>query len=362
MNDLPSDAGSGQGGGHRRRPRYPGANPRRFEHRYKELRPEEYPGLSAHILDQGRTPAGTHVPVLMREVIEALHPVPGEFVADCTLGYGGHALEFGRRISPSGRLVGLDVDGVELEKARERLAREGIEVRAYRRNFEAVESAAKEEKLDGFDVIFADLGVSSMQVDDPARGFSYKVDGPLDMRMDPRLPRTAADRLARIPRDDLADALRDHADEPDAERIADAVCLRRGKQPIARTLQLAELVLAVKGITPAEWKRKSREGEAGLHPAALTFQALRILVNREFETLDRLLGAAPRVLRPGGRIGIVSFHSGEDRRVKAAFRDGLRAGLFSEVSPEAIRPQPEELRANPRSGPAKFRWAVRAAT
>jgi 16S rRNA (cytosine1402-N4)-methyltransferase len=180
------------------------------------------------------------------------------------------------------------------------------------------------------------------------------------MRMDSRTPRTAADWVALLPEPDLAAALRDFADEPDAGHIAAAVCRRRARAPFLRTLDLARTVLEAKGIAPRSGKGAAPAGRAGSHPAAPTFQALRILVNREFQALDRFLAAAPRVLKPGGRIGVISFHSGEDRRVKAAFRDGLRAGIYAEASPEAVRPGPEERRDNPRSSPAKLRWAVRA--
>jgi len=343
-----------QPGERRRRARYSGTHPRRFEERYKELQPDRYPQMQEHVRAQGRTPAGTHVPVLLREVMEYLRPQPGEVVVDCTLGYGGHAAEFLKPIGPAGRLIGLDVDGPELERTCVRLEAMNFRLSARRMNFAQVAQALKSEGFDGCDVIFADLGVSSMQLDDSARGFSYKRDGPLDMRMDDRLRRTAADLLARIAPEELAAALRELSDEPDADRIAERIASERLKRRIARTLDLVEVVLAAKGLSPKNLRRDTE-----LHPAARTFQTLRILVNDEIANLNRFLLSAPYALKPGGRLGILTFHSVEDRLVKHAFRDGLRGGVFEAVSDEPIRPSAEEVRNNPRSSPAKFRWARR---
>jgi 16S rRNA (cytosine1402-N4)-methyltransferase len=342
-------------GERRRRVRYSGTHPRRFEERYKELQPDRYPQMQEHVRAQGRTPAGTHVPVLLREVMECLRPQPGEVVVDCTLGYGGHAAEFLQRIGPAGRLIGLDVDGAELERTRVRLEAQNFRLSARRMNFAQVAQALKSERLDACDVIFADLGVSSMQLDESARGFSYKHDGPLDMRMDDRLRRTAADLLATVASEELAAALRELSDEPDAEQIAERIASERRKRRIARTLELVELVLAAKGMSPKNPRR-----DAELHPAARTFQALRILVNDEIANLNRLLLSAPYCLKPGGRLGVLTFHSVEDRLVKHAFRDGLRGRVFEAVSEEPIRPCAEEIRNNPRSSPAKLRWARRS--
>lgn len=342
---------------HRRRARYRGTHPRRFAERYKELQPERYPELQAHVRARGRTPAGTHVPILVAEVLAALAPAPGERVLDATLGWGGHAEAFLRRIGPTGRFVGLDVDGDTLARTRARLEAAGLALATYHCSFDAVLGIAAAEGGEGFDVVLADLGVSSMQIDDPARGFSYKVDGPLDMRLDPRLRRTAADLLAGLPQADLAEALRDLSDEPDAERIAAAIVRERRRAPLARTGQLAALVLAAKGLDRRRWRAQSGAGPSEVHPAARTFQALRILVNDELGALARFLERAPRVLRPGGRIGVISFHSGEDRLVKHAFRDGLRGGVYAAVADEVIRAGRAEVRDNPRASAARFRWA-----
>jgi len=387
----------GQGSpSHRRRARYPGAHPRRFDQRYKERDPQAYPQMQEHVKAQGRTPAGTHVPVLMREVPSWLRPAPGEIVADCTVGYGGHAMEFLRRIGPTGRLIGFDVDGQELERTRKRLtafvenlcggtdfgepSRAGAPPRdrggptgparleqagdipphlpfsLYRRNFAGIADVLAEEGVDGYDIIFADLGVSSMQVDDPSRGFSYKhKDAPLDMRMDDRLQRTAADVLASVGEEELSAALWELSDEPDRWKIAQWIVRQRQVAPIARTDQLVRLIFHAKGTTEKLWRKLAEYKD--LHPAARTFQALRIMVNDELGALKQLLRIAPAILRPGGRIGIISFHSGEDRLVKNSFRDGLRAGVYSAISEHVIRPSAREVHTNPRSSSAKFRWA-----
>lgn len=353
--------GTGSGSGERRRrPRYRGTHPRRFGERYKELQPERYPEMQTHVRARGRTPAGTHVPILVAEVLAALAPQPGDVVLDGTLGWGGHAEALLRRIGPEGRLVGLDRDGATLARTRARLEAAGFRLATYHCSFDALLGIAAAEGLAGFDVVLADLGVSSMQVDDPARGFSYKVDGPLDMRLDPGAGRTAADLLAGLPQWDLAASLRELSDEPDAEAIAAALVRERRRAPITRTAQLAALVLEAKGLD-RRWRAQSGAGPGEVHPAARTFQTLRILVNDELGALDRLLQRAPRVLRPGGRIGVISFHSGEDRLVKRAFRDGLRGGVYEAVADEVIRPGRQEVRDNPRASAARFRWARRSA-
>jgi len=356
--DQPADSPRPPDGPRRRRPRYAGTHPKRFQERYKELRPEAYPEMHEHVRAQGRTPAGTHVPVLVAEVLAALAPAPGQVVADCTVGYGGHAAEFMKRIGPTGKLVGFDVDASALDRVRPRLEALGTPFSLPRSNFAGIGNVLVAEGIDGYDIVFADLGVSSMQVDDPARGFSYKQDGPLDMRMDDRLKRTAADFLAILPEADLAAALAELADEPDAARIAARIVEARARHPLSRTLDLARLVFEAKGLSRRTWREQAAEG-AALHPAALTFQALRILVNDELAALRHLLRIAPHTLRPGGRIGILAFHSGEDRLVKAAFRDGLATGAYAAASDEVIRPSSKEMHDNPRSASAKFRWARR---
>jgi 16S rRNA (cytosine1402-N4)-methyltransferase len=340
-----------------RRPRYGGTHPKDYAQKYKEHDLQAYPEMETHLRAKGNTPAGTHVPILVEEVLECLKPAPGEIVADCTLGYGGHASEFLKRIGPTGRLIALDIDGVELERTGRRLAQGGAPVSCHRSNFAGIAKVLRQENLDGVDVIFADLGVSSMQIDNPDRGMSYKREGPLDMRMDDRLQRTGADLLRTLSEQDLAKALAELADEPDAEKIARRIVTQRVREPITRTSQLVQAIFETKGLTIETWRRQ-RDRLGSLHPAARTFQALRILVNDEFSALKAFLQKAPLCLRPSGRIGVISFHSGEDRLVKHAFRDGYRGGIYESTAREVIVPGAREIRENPRSASAKFRWAV----
>jgi 16S rRNA (cytosine1402-N4)-methyltransferase len=256
-------------------------------------------------------------------------------------------------------LIALDVDSTELERTRGRLSKENVPVSFYRSNFAGIAKVLKKENLDGCDVIFADLGVSSMQIDNPERGMSYKNEGPLDMRMDERLKQTGADLLNSLCEEELSEAFWELADEPDHQKIAHMIVTQRAVQAITQTWQLVRLVFAVKGLTPASWKKQQRNSKFGsLHPAARTFQALRILVNDELGCLRELLRVAPYCLHPGGRIGIISFHSGEDRLVEQSFRDGVRNGIYQSAAQDAIVPQIKEINSNPRSASAKFRWAV----
>jgi len=354
---ISESLGNGDGTPRQRRQRYSGTHPKNFQQKYKEHAIDAHPELLAHLRAKGKTPAGTHVPVLMAEVMAALAPGPGDVVADCTIGYGGHATEFLHRIGPSGILVGLDIDGAELERTRQRLSALNAPIRLYRSNFAGLAGVMHKEGIDGFDIIFADLGVSSMQIDDPGRGMSYKRDGPLDMRMDDRRKRTAADMLNTLSERQLSQALWDLADEPDHETIARQIVAQRSVESFTTIAQLVELIFTVKGLTIKGWKRQHRLRPGLLHPAALTFQAMRILVNDELGSLKELLRVAPFCLRPGGRIGIISFHSGEDRLVKKAFAGGLRDGLFRSAATDIIVPDRNEIASNPRSSSAKFRWA-----
>jgi len=343
---------------HRRRPRYGGTHPQSYAQKYKEHDLAAYPEIEAHLRAKGVTPAGTHVPVLVEEVMACLRPVPGDIVVDGTVGHGGHAREFIKRIAPGGKLIGLDVDAAELERTRRRLGQTEVAVSLYHSNFAGIAKVLGQEKLDGFDIIFADLGVSSMQIDNPQRGMTYKHEGPLDLRMDDRLRQTGADLLQRLSEEELSRALWELADEPDHQKIARQVVAHRAREPITRTAQLVQLVFDAKGLDQKAWRRQNREAKSpSLHPAARTFQALRILVNDELGSLRALLRTAPYCLRPGGRIGIISFHSGEDRLVKQSFRDGVRRGVYASAAEEVITPTVQEVRANPRSAAAKLRWA-----
>jgi 16S rRNA (cytosine1402-N4)-methyltransferase len=306
------------------------------------------------------TPQGEHRPVLLDEVLAALDPRPGQVVVDGTVGWAGHAAELLRRVGPSGRLIGLDFDAENLPRARARLEPLGCPFTLHHGNFAGLPTVLAAEGITVVDAVLADLGMSSMQVDGAERGFSYARDGPLDMRMDRGRGRTAAQLLTTISEDDLRQALHDLGDEPEAERIARAVVRARQSAPIERTGDLARVIReATEGGADRPWRLHPRPGKWNLHPAARTFQVLRILVNRELANLEQLLRVLPAVLRPGGRAAVISFHSGEDRLVKAAFRDGLHAGAYARVSPEPIRAGLEERAANPRARSAKLRWAER---
>lgn len=343
---------------HRRRVRYAGKNPRRFEDKYKELNPERYAADVAKVIAAGKTPAGSHRPIMVAEVLEALALRPGDFAVDCTLGFGGHARELLARIVPGGRLIGLDVDPIELPKttARLRSAGWGEDVfTAVRSNFAGLPRVLAQAGLGGVDAILADLGVSSMQLDDPARGFTFKTDSPLDLRLNPSRPPSAAEWLAQVSTASLAETLTTNSDEPHAELLARELTARRSQTPFTRTGQLAE---AIRGILRRH--RPYRDPEADDDCVRRVFQALRIGVNDEFGVLEQFLRQLPSCLSAGGRVAILTFHSGEDRRVKQAFREGGRTGIFSAVGEEIVRASAEERRANPRSSSAKLRWAVRA--
>ncbi|MDD5459158.1 MAG: 16S rRNA (cytosine(1402)-N(4))-methyltransferase RsmH [Phycisphaerae bacterium] len=343
----------------KRRHRYSGTHPKSYHQKYKEQNLAAYPDIEAHLRAKGKTPAGTHVPVLTDQIIVRLDPKPREIIVDCTVGYGGHASEFLKRIGPTGKLIAMDVDSDELARTHQRLSKDNANISFHHGNFAGIAKVLKKENLDGCDIIFADLGVSSMQIDNPDRGMSYKHEGSLDMRMDSRLKQTAADLLNTFSEEKLSKAFLELADEPDHEKIARQIVSLRAAKPITQVLQLVDIIFAVKGLTAKIWRKQNAVAKFGLlHPAARTFQALRILVNDELGSLRQLLRLAPYCLRQGGRIGIISFHSGEDRIVKQAFRDGVRSGIYQSAAEEPVTPQIEEFVSNPRSASAKFRWAI----
>lgn len=336
------------GAPHQRRRRYSGKNPRRFEDKYKEHGGDSE--TIAKVLAAGKTPAGTHRPIMVAELLEILAPQPGQVAVDCTLGFGGHAQELLARLAPGGRLIGLDADPIELPKTEARLRALGYAeavLTVQRSNFAGLPQVLAAQNISGADLILADLGVSSMQIDDPQRGFSVKLDGPLDMRMNPGRGRSAAALLEKVSAPELRAMLAEWSDEPRAEMLAAALA---GKS-FASTLQLAR---AVREVLP----RAKRE-DADL-TVRRVFQALRIAVNDEFSALDTWLRNLPACLNPGGKVAVLTFHSGEDRRVKKSFEANQRAGIYSEIAAEVRRPTPAEQHANPRSVPAKLRWARRA--
>jgi 16S rRNA (cytosine1402-N4)-methyltransferase len=290
---------------------------------------------------------------MVDETLRCLRPVPGDLAVDCTLGGGGHALAIVERIQPGGRLLGLDTDPLEVPRteARFRAAGFGADTFVARHgNFASLPQWLAAEGIAAADLILADLGVSSMQIDDPARGFSYKAPGPLDMRMDPSRGEPAAQLIGRLSEAELAALLTDNADEPQAVPIARLL----KQQPVTTTNALEYLIRVglartLPGLTKADVKMSSRR----------TFQALRIAVNDEFAALDALLQSLPQCLRPGGRVAILTFHSGEDRRVKRAFRAGHRSGVYADVADAVVRSTKEETFTNRRASAAKLRWAVR---
>src|SRR3989442_8853798 len=301
----------------RRRPRYRGKNPRRFSEKYKEHAPERYADDIAKVIARGKTPAGTHRPVMVREIMGVLAPQAGELAVDCTLGYGGHAVALLSALQPGGRLIGLDVDPIELPKTEARLRRLGFgpdTLTMHRTNFAGLARVLPEPA----DIVFADLGLSSMQMDNPARGFTYKCDGPLDLRMNPQRGQAASALLETLDETALAALLLANADEPKADHLARAI----KKTSVSTTTQLTPLVPNAGGDE---------------YSVRRVFQALRIAVNDEFGALDAFLQNLPFCLKTGGRVAILTFHSGEDRRVKKSLQSGERSGAYSEVSHDVLR-------------------------
>lgn len=339
---------------HKRRVRYSGTHPRRFEEKYKELNPEKYKDEVEKIRQNGKTPAGTHIPIMVDEILEFLQIQPGQTGLDATLGYGGHSGKMLEKLSGKGHLYATDVDPIESEKTTARLRAEGYGediFSVHRMNFADMDKVAPGEK---FDFILADLGVSSMQIDNPERGFTFKQDGPLDLRLDPTSGVTAAERLRSLRYDELVGLLRENSDEPYAEQIAKEI-LRKYKrgEPIDTTKQLAAVIAQALSFLPNSTRKDTVKKSC-----QRTFQALRIDVNSEFEVLYTFLEKLPMVMKSGGRIAVLTFHSGEDRLVKKAFKQGLRDGIYSEVARDVIRPSAEECFKNPRAHSTKMRWAI----
>jgi 16S rRNA (cytosine1402-N4)-methyltransferase len=298
-----------------------------------------------------------HIPVLAQQVLLTLQPRPGQIVVDCTLGLGGHSARILERILPSGQLIGIDFDGASLAVARERLAkipRSRNHFHLFHNNFAALPTLLAELGIEKVDGVLADLGVSSPQIDDAGRGFSYRQPGPLDMRMDASRGQPASALINRLSEEELAAAFLELGDETDAPQIARLIVERRQVKPIETTQELTAVVCQARRFT------LQRAAGAKLHPAARTFQALRILVNRELANLERLLAVLPEHLKPGGIAAIITFHSGEDRPVKKSFIAGKRAGLYRAIAPDPVLATPEEIRENPRARSAKLRWAQRA--
>ena len=379
---------------HKRRVRYKGTHPRAFEEKYKEHDPEKYADTVAKVIEKGSTPAGMHIPIMVKEILDFLQIRPGQKGLDATLGYGGHTRkmlekligmsgtsgltdevyikddvqtkgdswknpeEVLREKAPEGHLYALDVDPIEIVKTGERLQKAGYGeeiLTILQQNFANLETVAKE--YGPFDFMLADLGVSSMQIDDPKRGFSYKADGPLDLRLDPQHGIPASQRLRELNREELIGMLVENSDEPYAEQIASQICktFKKGGS-MDTTTALREAIERALCFLPENKEKKDILKKT----CQRVFQALRIDVNSEFEVLEAFLNALPEALADGGRVAILTFHSGEDRLVKKAFQQYYREGIFEEIATDVIRPTAEECRQNGRARSTKMRWAIRA--
>ena len=412
---------------HKRRVRYKGTHPRHFHEKYKEANPEKYADTIEKVISKGSTPAGMHLSIMVDEILEALDIKPGQIGLDATFGYGGHTKAMLQKLEGQGHIYALDVDPIEIVKTRKRLGEQGYgpelltacqinfakidqvarfanqtENIEYLKSADIVEQAAIERIIENqittnrtmdfgpFDFVLADLGVSSMQIDNPDRGFSYKIDGPLDLRLDPEHGESAAERLANITKEEFIGMLIDNSDEPFAEEIARVVFgkMRKGiaidtttalKDAIEEAInQVPEKKLQAviqSNQKPQEYE-KSQDGKKNQNSnkttsattradlakksCARVFQALRIDVNSEFEVLYSFLDKLPGILKPGARVAILTFHSGEDRLVKQSFKQWKKEGIYSEILEDVIRPSAEECQRNPRAKSTKLRWAVRS--
>jgi len=342
---------------HVRRVRYKGTHPKSFHDKYKELQPDLYKEDIAKVMDQGRTPAGMHRSICVGEIIDILKITPGQIGLDATMGYGGHSQEMLKLLQPGGRLYAIDVDPFELPRTQERLQALGYgpDVLVIQKlNFSDIDRLVVETGPLHF--VLADLGVSSMQIDNPERGFSFKVEGPLDLRLNPKSGKPASALLKTISQDRLEEILVENADEPHFERIANAIKTQLFKGVmIETTTQLQKIIAETLEFLPLPDRKEDIKKSC-----QRCFQALRIAVNDEFGVLDKFLEKLPGVLTTGGRVAILSFHSGEDRRVKKSFQRFYREGIYSEVAPDPIRPSALECNTNPRARSAKLRWAIKA--
>ena len=368
---------------HKRRVRYKGTHPRHFHEKYKEANPEKYADTIEKVISKGSTPAGMHLSIMVEEILEALEIQPGQQGLDATFGYGGHTKAMLQKLEGQGHIHALDVDPIEIVKTRKRLADQGFGpeiLTAHQINFAKIDEVAAETGL--FDFVLADLGVSSMQIDNPDRGFSYKIDGPLDLRLDPEHGESAAERLANITKEEFMGMMIDNSDEPFAEEIARVVfgrmrkgiaidtttALREAIEEAINQVPEKKLQAAIQSNQKTQDDQKPQNtkitattrADMAKKSCARVFQALRIDVNSEFEVLYRFLDKLPGILKPGGRVAILTFHSGEDRLVKQAFKQGKKDGIYSEILEDVIRPSAEECQRNPRAKSTKLRWAVRS--
>lgn len=342
---------------HKRRVRYKGKYPRKYEEKYKELNPEKYKETIAHVISKGNTPAGMHISIMVKEILDFLQIKPGETGFDATLGYGGHTKAMMECLKGEGHMYATDVDPEESAKTKKRLAEQGFGediLTVKLQNFCTIDEIA--EEIGGFDFILADLGVSSMQIDNPKRGFSFRADGPLDLRLNQEKGISAAERLDEISREELAGMLYENSDEPYCEEIAKAITdeIRKGNR-VDTTTKLRELIADTLDFLPEKEKKDTIR-----KTCQRVFQALRIDVNREFEVLYEFMEKLPDALKPGGRVAILTFHSGEDKLVKKALKAGYKAGIYSDYAKDVIRPSAQECAQNGRARSTKMRWAIKA--
>ncbi|MDO5410084.1 MAG: 16S rRNA (cytosine(1402)-N(4))-methyltransferase RsmH [Lachnospiraceae bacterium] len=342
---------------HKRRVRYSGTHPRNYKEKYKELQPEKYADTISKVIQKGGTPAGMHISICVKEILDFFQIQPGQRGLDATLGYGGHTREMLNCLKGEGHIYALDVDPIESAKTRERLEKLGYGpeiLTVLLQNFADIDQVS--EKAGQFDFVLADLGVSSMQIDNPERGFTYKAEGPLDLRMNSQKGISAAERLKKISQEELQGMLIENSDEPYAAEIAKEVVSRlRHGEKIDTTIQLYQAIEAALSFIPQDERR-----EAVKKSSQRTFQALRIDVNNEFEVLYEFLEKLPQVLAPNGKVAILTFHSGEDRLVKKSFKRLYKKGIYKEISQDVIRPSQEECIRNSRARSTKMRWAIKA--
>ncbi len=342
---------------YKRRVRYSGTHPKNYKEKYKEHNPEKYAKDVEHIIKKGNTPAGMHISICVNEIMEFLNIQPNQKGMDATLGYGGHSTEILKRLNHTGHLYSTDVDSIELPKTIQRIRDRGFsedDFTGIHSNFAKVdEVVAKYGKLN---FIMADLGVSSMQIDNPERGFSFKVEGPLDLRLDMEKGEPASERLKEMTRDEIECMLIENSDEIYAVEIAKAIAnYNRKKITIETTTMLRQIIEEALSFLPQKTRDKDIK-----KACQRTFQAIRIDQNSEYEVLYEFLEKLPDALETYGRVAILTFHSGEDRLVKKMFKDGLKRGIYKEIADEPIRPSAEECNSNGRARSAKLRWAIRA--
>ncbi|MDD3277705.1 MAG: 16S rRNA (cytosine(1402)-N(4))-methyltransferase RsmH [Lachnospiraceae bacterium] len=342
---------------HKRRVRYKGTHPRTYKEKYKELQPEKYADTVQKVIQKGSTPAGMHISIMVPEILDFLQIKPGQTGLDATLGYGGHTSHMLKCLEGQGHLYALDVDPIEIKKTEQRLADMGFGpeiLTICQMNFADMDQLL--EKTDGFDFVLADLGVSSMQIDNPERGFSFKHEGPLDLRLNPAKGESAASRLRSMTREEIQGMLAENSDEPYALEISRAIISRYRKgRRIDTTTDLKETIEQALSALPATIQK-----DIVKKSCQRTFQALRIDVNSEFEVLETFLEKLPRMLKSGGRAAILTFHSGEDRLVKKSFKQLCREGIYQDAAQDVIRPSAEECRVNGRAHSTKMRWAIKA--